>query len=198
LEFVVSALYLFGLDVGSTTTDIIPIVAGLALNILVLAGIVYPLSARARSTEARAASAAQQLQSAEREDADARGIAERRDRTDRALKAFYKDVLPSNHAQARQATFLRLTQLAEQHNLEPARRSTDPRQEQDSSLARVQISMTLQGDYQDIRRFIYQVESGGDVIVIDSISLQQGVETNSPLTLALALSTYYRPEPDAP
>ena len=58
--------------------------------------------------------------------------------------------------------------------------------------------MTLQGDYQDIRRFIYQVESGGDFIVIDSISLQQGTETNSPLTLALALSTYYRPEPDAP
>ena len=177
---------------------VIPIVAGLALNILVLAGIVYPLDVRVRSTEARAAAAAQQLQSAEREDADARGIAERRDRTDRALKAFYKDVLPSSHAQARQATFLRLTQLAEQHNLEPARRSTDPKQERDSSLARVQASMTLQGDYQDIRHFIYQVESGGDFIVIDSISLQQGTETNSPLTLALSLSTYYRPVPDAP
>jgi len=177
---------------------VIPIVAGLALNILVLAGIVYPLGVRVRSTEARAAAAAQQLQSAEREDADARGVAERRDRTDKALKAFYKDVLPSSHAQARQATFLRLTQLAEQHNLEPARRSTDPSQETDSSLARVQISMTLQGDYQDIRRFIYQVESGGDFIVIDSISLQQGTEANSPLTLALSLSTYYRPEPDAP
>ena len=177
---------------------VIPIVAGLALNILVLAGIVYPLGVRVRSTEARAAAAAQQLQSAEREDADARGVAERRDRTDKALKAFYKDVLPSSHAQARQATFLRLTQLAEQHNLEPARRSTDPRQERDSSLARVQISMTLQGDYQDIRRFIYQVESGGDFIVIDSISLQQGTEANSPLTLALSLSTYYRPGPDAP
>jgi hypothetical protein len=34
--------------------------------------------------------------------------------------------------------------------------------------------MTLQGDYQDIRRFIYQVESGGDFIVIDSISCSRG------------------------
>ena len=57
----------------------IPIVAGLVLNILVLAGVVYPLGARVRSTEARAAAAAQQLQSAMREDADARSVTERRD-----------------------------------------------------------------------------------------------------------------------
>ena len=177
---------------------VIPVAAGLALNILLLAGVVYPLGARVRSTEVRAAAAAQQLQAAERDDADARGITERRDRTDKALRAFYKDVLPSSHAQARQATFLRLTQLAEQHNLAQARRSTEPTQDKESSLARVQISMTLQGDYQDIRRFIHQLESGGDFIVIDSISLQQGTEANAPLTLALALSTYYRPEPDAP
>ena len=62
----------------------------------------------------------------QRDDADARGMTQGRDRTDTALKAFYKDVLPSSHAQARQATFLRLTQLAEQHNLEQSRRSTDP------------------------------------------------------------------------
>jgi Tfp pilus assembly protein PilO len=114
------------------------------------------------------------------------------------LKAFYKDVLPSSHAQARQATFLRLTQLAEQHNLEQSRRSTDPKQGRESSLARLQISMTLQGNYEDIRHFIYQVESGSDFIVIDSISLQQGAEAGAPLTLALALSTYYRVGADGP
>ena len=177
---------------------VIPVLAGLALNVVLLAGVVYPLGARARSTQARADAAAQQLQAAELEDAAARGITQRRDRTDKALKAFYKDVLPSSHAQARQATFLRLTQLAEQHNLEQSRRSTDPKQDRESSLARLQISMTLQGDYEDIRRFIYQVESGTDFIVIDSISLQQGAEAGAPLTLALALSTYYRVAPDGP
>ena len=175
---------------------VIPLLAAIALNVVLLAGVVYPLGARVRTNEARAQAAAQQLQAAERDDADARGITEARDRTDTALKAFYKDVLPSSHAQARQATFLRLTQLAEQHNLEQSRRSIDPKQERDSSLARLQISMTLQGNYEDIRRFIYQVESGGDFIVIDSVSLQQGVEAGSPLTLALALSTYYRVSAD--
>jgi Tfp pilus assembly protein PilO len=177
---------------------VIPLVAAIALNVVLLAGVVYPLSVRMRTTEARAGAAAQQLIAAEREHAEARGITTARDRTDTALKAFYTDVLPSSHAQARQATFLRLTQLAEQHNLEQTRRSHDPKQDRESSLARVQISVTLQGNYEDIRNFIYQVESGSDFIVIDSISLQQGVEAGAPLTLALALSTYYRAAPDGP
>ena len=174
----------------------IPLLAGIGLNVVLLAGVVYPLGARVRSTEARANAAAQQLSAAARDDADARGVTEARDRTDTALKAFYKDVLPTSPAQARQATFLRLTQLAEQHNLEQSRRSTDPKQDRESSLARLQISMTLQGNYEDIRRFIHQVESGGDFIVIDSISLQQGAEAGAPLTLALSLSTYYRVRAD--
>ena len=177
---------------------VIPVLAGLALNVVLFAGVVYPLSARLRSTEARADAATRELQAAERDDAEARGITEGRDRTDLALKAFYKEVLPPSHAQARQATFLRLTQLAEQHHLEPSRRSTDPKQEKDSNLARFQIAMTLQGNYEDIRRFIYHVETGTDFVVIDSVSLRQGEDAGSPLVLTLALSTYYLAGPDGP
>ena len=175
---------------------VIPVVAGLALNVVLFAAVVYPLSVRMSTVETRAQAATQQLLAAEREDAEARGLTQGRDRTDQALKAFYKDVLPSSQAEARQATFSRLSQLAEQHNLEQSRRSHDPTQQRDSTLARVQISMTLQGNYEDIRRFIYQLESGSDFNVIDSIALRQGVEAGAPLTLALALSTYYLAEPN--
>lgn len=177
---------------------VIPVLAGLALNAVLYAGVVYPLGVRARSAEARARGAAEQLRAAEREEADARGIAQGRDRTEVALKAFYKDILPATHAQARQVTFLRLTQLAEQHNLEQSRRSFDPKQERESTLARLQISMTLRGDYEDIRRFIYDVEAGSDFIVIDSIGLRQGEEPGSPLMLRLLLSTYYQAVADGP
>jgi Tfp pilus assembly protein PilO len=177
---------------------VIPVVAGLALNVLLLVGVVFPLGARMRSTEARAQAATEQLRAAEREDAEARALAQGRDRTKIELSAFYKDVLPASHAQARLATFLKLTQMAEQHNLQPSRRSTDPKQEKDSTLARLEVAMTLKGDYEDIKRFIYQVEAGSDFIVIDSISLQQGLEAGAPLTLALNLSTYYQAGPDGP
>jgi Tfp pilus assembly protein PilO len=177
---------------------VIPVLAGIALNVVLFAGVVYPLGVRVRSMESREYAAAQALLAAAREDADARGVTQGRDLTHTALKAFYEDVLPSSHAQARQATFLRLTQLAEQHNLEQSRRSTDPNQERDSSLARLQISMTLKGNYEDIRRFIHQVENGTDFIVIDSIALQQGEEAGAPLTLGLLLSTYYHAGADGP
>ena len=177
---------------------VIPVAAGLVLNVVLFAGVVYPLRLRMQTMEARATAASLELQAAQREAADARGLTQGRDRTDTALKAFYGEVLPSNHAEARQATFLRLTQLAEQHDLDPSRRSTDPKQERESSLARLQISMMLRGSYENIRRFIYQVETGSDFIVIDSISLLQGDEAGSPLTLTLALSTYYQAGTDGP
>jgi Tfp pilus assembly protein PilO len=175
---------------------LIPVLAGLVLNVVLYVGVVYPLGVRARSAEARAATAAQALRAAEREDAAARGIAEGRDRTDAALKAFYQDVLPRSFAQATQSTYLRLSQLAEQHNLRQSRSSTSPAQDAESALARLRFTMSLEGNYEDIRRFVYQVESGSDFIVIDSVVLRQGGEPGAPLALELGLVTYYRARPD--
>src|SRR5688572_15670034 len=45
---------------------VIPVLAGLALNVVLFVAVVYPLSVRMRSVEARAQAAAQQLQAAER------------------------------------------------------------------------------------------------------------------------------------
>ena len=114
------------------------------------------------------------MQAAEREDRAARGVAEGRDRTDSALKSLYREVLPTGFAEAREITYLRLAQIADQHNLEQFRRNIDPEQRRESSLARMRMTMSLQGNYEDIRRFIYQVESGTDFIVIDSVTLNRG------------------------
>ena len=170
----------------------VPVLGGLAVNALVYAGVIYPFTARVRASEARADAANQQLLGAQKEDAAARGLEQGRDRTSAALTTFYTDVLPPNVAQARQATFLRLAQLAEQHNLERAQRDHGIDDDKESTLRRMRMTMSLQGEYDDIRRFVYQVESGSDFIVIDSIALRQGSEAGSRLTLDLTLSTYYR------
>jgi len=146
-------------------------------------------------TDARAQAAQQALRAAERDEAAARSAVQGRERTDAALKAFYSDVLPPTLAEARQATFLRLTQLAEAHNLEPSRRATAVEPGKGKPVDRMRATMSLQGSYEDIRRFIHEVESGEDFIVIDSVALRQGVESGGPLTLDLTLSTYYRARP---
>jgi Tfp pilus assembly protein PilO len=172
---------------------IIPVLAGLALNIVLYVGVVYPLTVRERSAEQREQAAAAQLQAAERQDAEARATVLGRDRTESALSAFYRDVLPESLPRARQITYLPLAKLAEQHNLDLEHRRYDVDKNSQGSLARLRSTMALRGDYANIRRFIYQVESGSDFVVIDSVALAQGADPGSPLTLTLELSTYYRP-----
>jgi len=176
---------------------IVPVIAGLALNVVLLAGAVYPLRVRAANAASRQQAAARDLATAQNDDAAARGLVQGKDKTGAALDAFYKNVLPGSLATARESTFLRLAQLAEQHHLRLGRRAFKPDEDanQRSSLKRLSGTMALEGDYENMRRFIYQLESGPDFIVIDSVALAQGSDPGSPLQLTLALSTYYRAAP---
>jgi Tfp pilus assembly protein PilO len=173
----------------------IPVLAALALNIALYALVVYPLGVRVRNTELRQQAAAQELLVAQRDDAAAQGIVAGRDRTDSALQAFYKDVLPRGLGSARDITYLRLAQLAEQHGIQINRRNAETATNPQGSLARLRITMSLEGNYESIRRFIYQLESGTDFVVIDSVALAQDAQAGSGLTLTLGLSTYYQAEP---
>jgi Type II secretion system (T2SS), protein M subtype b len=176
---------------------VVPVIAGLVLNVVLSAAVVYPLRVRARSADERQASAAQELAIAQSDDAAARGLVLGKDKTGAALEAFYKNVLPGSLATARESTFLRLAQLAEQHHLRLGRRAFKPEEDanQRGSLRRFSGTMALEGDYENVRQFIYELESGSDFIVIDSVALAQGSDPGSPLQLTLALSTYYRTTP---
>jgi Tfp pilus assembly protein PilO len=174
---------------------VIPILAALALAIGLYALVVYPLSVRVRSMEQREQAAAREMAAAEREDAAARAVLQGRDRTGRALNTFYKDVLPTSLSSARDVTFLRLEELGEQHNIRIKRRTTTTDKDKKGSLARLRITTELEGNYENIRRFIYQLESGSNFVVIDSVQLSQDAAPGAPLALTLGLSTYYRAEP---
>jgi hypothetical protein len=173
---------------------VIPVAAGLALNVVLYLAVVYPLSARVKSTDQRQTSAASELAAAQRDDQAARALLQGRDRTDSALKTFYHDVLPSSLASANRITNLRLAQLAEQFNLHYSHRSAEPETNPQGPLRRLRINTVLEGDYENVRRFIYQLESGQDFIVIDSVTLGQGSDAGSSLQLSLSLSTFYQPE----
>jgi Type II secretion system (T2SS), protein M subtype b len=173
---------------------VIPVVAGLALNVILYVAVVYPLGVRVTSAEERQQTAAGELAAAQRDDQAARALLQGRDRTDTALKTFYKDVLPNSLASANRITYLRLAQLAEQHHLRYSHRSADPETNTQGALRRLRITTVLEGDWENVRRFIYQLESGPDFIVIDSLTLNQDPAAGAPLQLTLSLSTFYLPE----
>jgi Tfp pilus assembly protein PilO len=171
---------------------IVPLVLVLVVNAGVLIFVVLPLSASADVSERRAATAAAALQAAQ---GDLKAAEQTRDGSAQAatdLQRFYGEVLPADVAAARRITHLKLSQLARDHDVTFQRSSASPEEMKGSSLARLRVSYALAGDYNDIRAFIYGIETAADFIVIDNIFLAEGADEQAPLTLTLELSTYYR------
>ena len=170
-----------------------PLVVALLLNIAGYALVVYPLSVKVGNARDREQAAQSELLAAQRDNMNAEAAREARDRASSALTAFYTDVLPHDLAGARRMTYLRFAQLARKLSLQAQRRGSEAEEpERNSSLRRLKISMTLAGDYEDMRQFIYQLETAPEFVVIEDIALSEAGEPGSPLVLTLELSTYYR------
>lgn len=171
---------------------VLPVAIALAANALIYAAAVVPLAQSVSRASARAEAMAAALRSGKARHAAALATVESKHRADEQLKKFYKDVLPSDSAAARRIAYTRLEQLARQFNLRPARTGTEPVADRDSSLARLLVTMIVAGDYQDIREFIYELESSSEFVVIENVALAQSEDANAPLVLTIEVSTYYR------
>jgi hypothetical protein len=158
---------------------------------------VYPLSIKVRGAEARDRAAGTELAAARSDHASAQAAQTARDRATGALTSFYTEVLPRDLTGARRVTYLRVAQLAEKLGLRAQHRTYAPEQpERNSSLGKLKTEMTFAGDYEEIRQFIYDLETAPEFVVIEDMTLSEGGEPGAPLVLTLALSTYYQVMPD--
>ena len=144
---------------------IVPLAIAAAANLAALALLVYPLSRRVEGSEVRAQVASQQLAAASLDYRAARATMEGRQHTDKQLDQFYVDVLPHDQAAARRITYLKLSQLV--------------------------LTISLDGDYRDIRAFIHTLETTSDFIVVRSVGLAKPHDNKKALSVALTLATYY-------
>ena len=163
-----------------------------AANVAVYAFVVYPLAARSAGAAARASAAAQAAEAASREAEAARAIVAGKARADEELAAFYQRVLPADLSAARRLTYARLPALARESGVryEAGRTEVDEKSG-DNRFGRLRTTMLLQGEYENIRRFVYEVETAPEFVIIDTVTLAQP-EADKPLALTLELSTYYR------
>lgn len=170
---------------------LLPLVIAALLNVLAYLFLVQPLAARSAGAAGRAAAASASLQSAQREFDLAKQLVDGKARADQELNAFYGKVLPADLTAARRMTYTSLPALAKRTNVRyETRRFDTPDPERDARFARLGIRMMLQGEYEDIRTFIYELERAPDFVIIDDVTLTEGDE-NAPLTLRLDLSTYF-------
>ena len=112
---------------------------------------------------------------------------------DTELKKFYEEVLPLDLSGARRITYLPIVQLAEDANLQTVRLSTDYAAIRESSLTKLTQTAVLTGEYSDIRRFIYELETRPEFIAIENLGLSQTEnDTSRAITVTLQIATYFR------
>jgi len=171
---------------------IIPLAIGILANIGVYLFVVYPLGVKSAGAADRAAAAAQSLQGAERDFTAARNLVAGKARAEQELSTFYDKVLPVDLPSARRLTYTTLPELAQKSNVKfiDRRMEVEPLRK-GAQLGTLKIETQWQGDYESLRRFIYELERAPSFVIIDDVTLAQ-IEAGKPLTLTLQLSTYYR------
>ena len=173
-------------------TALVPLGVVLAINVALLVLVVLPLSQRVQSNEARAELAERAQAAAEAEFKQAEALRDGKARATTDLDTFYRQVLPASVSAARRIMELQLQQKAREFGVRFQRSNGTEEELRDSTLARLTYALTLSGDYDDIRAFIYDLETSPNFVVIDNVVLAEGLDANSPLSLSLELSTYYR------
>jgi Tfp pilus assembly protein PilO len=172
---------------------LLALVALALINLAVYVTVVYPLAGRVAAAGQRAESAARDLGQALREEQQARNTVAGQARAAEDLTRFYEEILPGDQAEARRITYLRLAQMAQRANLRFERRTFAAQEVRHSQLSRLEMTMVLRGAYRDVRRFIHQLETSPEFVVITNVGLaQQRREQGDLLELTLALATYYR------
>jgi hypothetical protein len=173
---------------------VIPLAAIIVANVFLYVVIVQPKARQQTATVSRANAAAASRAAAERQMAAARALVEGKSRATQELATFYHDVLPTDLTAARRMTYATLPALAQKTNVTFAERHTDvdtAAATKDARLGRLKIRMLLEGDYEHLRRFIYELETSPAFVIIDDVTLAQN-DPAKPLTLTLELSAYYR------
>jgi Tfp pilus assembly protein PilO len=170
---------------------IVPLIGALVVNVLAYALVVRPLGVRSATAADRARTAAANVRTAERDVAAAQALVKGKTVAEQELSTFYDKVLPADFSAARRLTYAALPALARKANVryEASRTEIEPVKKQ--RLGILHISMVLEGSYENVRQFIYELETAPAFVIIDDVTLAQ-TDPDKPLALTLELSTYFR------
>jgi hypothetical protein len=173
---------------------IVPLALFVIANVVLYAVVVFPLGRQVVNAEAEARSEHQRLNAARFDYLSAKATVTGKAQADSALQKFYKDVLPVDQGTARRVTYPRLAQLARQANVKLEHGNNAVAHEKDSELSKLTTTYTLTGDYRDVRRFIYSLETAPEFIILENVGLTSPGEPalTRGLSMKLDIATYFR------
>jgi hypothetical protein len=175
---------------------IYPLIGALLVNAALFVAIVYPLSLKVANGERDAQNAASARKTAQTEYDSARATASGKVTADAELKKFYGAVLPPDLSAARRLLYAKIDKLESSSNVKPGRKDFEETQERGSQLGKLTATVVLTGEYRDIRRFIHDLETSPEFLVIENVAVTQGSERDRGLTVIVKVATYFRMSSD--
>ena len=177
---------------------IVPLAICAIANVALYAVVIFPLSRQVVNAEEQARVHHQQLSAARFDLKTAQATVLGKSQADADLQKFYKDFLPVDQATARRITYTRLAELAHNANVKLEHGVNGITHEKGSRLAKLTTAYSLTGEYRDVRRFIYSLETAPEFIVLEKLGLTSSgaQQPNRALSVNLSIATYFRSEND--
>ena len=173
---------------------IYPLIGAIVVNAALFIAVVYPLSMRVANGERNAQEAANAKAAARAEYEEARATITNKDSAEVELKKFYGTVLPPDQSAARRLLFSKIETLSNAANVNVIDRTSEPSRERGSDLGKLTETVVVFGDYRNIRKFIHDLETSPEFVVLENVALSQGQERDQRLNVVLRLATYFRAE----
>jgi Tfp pilus assembly protein PilO len=175
---------------------IYPLVGVILANVALFIAVVYPLSLKVANGERDARNAAAARQAAQAEYDAARATVSGKKQADDELKKFYGAVLPPDQSAARRILYEKIDTLESTANVKPGAKNFEPTQERGSQLGKLTATVTLTGEYRNIRRFIHDLETAPEFLILENVALSQESERDRGLTVVVKVATYFRASTD--
>ena len=172
---------------------VLPVLGFLVANLAVLVFVVWPLQQEVDGAESSRLEALMRLNSARQAEQAASSMHTSRERAEAELKSFYNEVLPADFNRATNLTTFWLKNVADRSNIKFKAGSWEPKPVRDSQLVKVTGTVTLLGDYNNIQKFLYEIETAEQFIIIEDVALSQPNATGEgAIELALSVSTFFK------
>jgi Tfp pilus assembly protein PilO len=173
---------------------LVPLGLLLAANLAVVVFGVLPLARSVSGLEDEAENSRVALLTARARDKQAKDAGASKTRADVELKKFYGEILPANASAARRLIST-LERSANENGLTFQRTQLEDAAIKDSKLERMSGKVTLVGDYANIRKFLYAIETAPEFVIVDRVALEQATDAKSAsggrLVVTLDVATYY-------
>jgi len=172
---------------------VLPLILFLVANVAALVFVVWPLQRTVSGAKEEQYQAAKALESARQSESQAKADHASKERADLELLKFYTEVLPKDYRSAIGVASFTLGRLAEQSHVTFKAGQWDREDVRESRLSRVTGNVTLVGEYANIRKFLYEVETAQEFVIIESVKLSQATssQNDSQLELGLQVATYF-------